>query len=471
MSNTNEILIEKSLLSLILKSQSKELFQRLVARIDSNYFTSSIHKWIYEVIVKHFVQFAEIPTKIVFKSSLALLSEQSNAETKSILKSIYLLHVNTSDFEYLLDKLVKQKKYQEYLKIVNRSVNTMNVDNIDSELDNFFIKISNISSESTKELSTVRRFDLSENLLDQFSRFEVNPKSVKGIPTPITELNASMGGLKKQQLIVITAPTGEGKSILLLNFADFAYTLGYNVFYITIEMSYEDTESRNHSLVTGIESLKIQHRELNEKEKKKFYKELFLRYIIKEDHAAFLDHFKKIDFSNSFKHEAVHKEIADKFKFRSNHFYVRDIPSRCTIERMKTEFKYQRKLGNIDLVVIDYLNIIDPSFRSAAQWQDANQVTRSLKEWAREIDLPVLTAAQMKSTKDKPTIDDLRYAKAIADHADWMIGFNRSDQDKLCGRIKLELMKHRQSGEKSISIKETFSKMGISNFIDVDNIE
>lgn len=473
MSNTDEILIERSLLSLILVSQSKTLFQHVVSRIDKTYFSVPIHQWIYEVILKNFTEFAEIPTKTVFRTHLTSLQEPSQTETRTILKNIYTLKINESDFEFLFDRLIKQRKLGEFLKTVESQLKDINVDNIHTQLDDFFIKVSSIASETTTESSSIRRFDLSENLLDQLTRFEKIDSHDQGILTPIHEMNLKYGGLRKQHFDIIAAPSGEGKSIFLLNFADYAHSLGFNILYFTIEMSYEDIESRRHSLITGVDSVKIRMKQLTDKEKRLFYRELCLRYLEQDQHQLFLDYFKKVDVPSLTEIDKVklfYDDLSAKFKFRKNHFFIRDIPSNCTVERMKSEFKYLQKLYPIHLIVIDYLNIIEPAYRTGADWEQKNLIARNLKEWAREADLPILTGVQLKSesSKEKLTQEDLRFAKAIYDQADYAWGFNRSDEDKLCGRIQLQYMKNRHGPQEIINIKEQFSRMKISNFDDLD---
>lgn len=470
MANTDsELLTERSLLSILVLSRSKDKVQQLVARIDRSFFSSEIHQWIYDTIIKHFSDFAEVPTKQVFKLKLDSLIEPNKTETRTILKNIYSVKINDTDFDFLLNRLCKHHKFRQLLKTVENTVSNVSIDNIDESLENLFLKVSTITTDTTKDLVSVRRFDLTENILDQFARFETDDSSTKGIPTPINELNEEMGGLKKQQIFAICAPTGEGKSILLLNFADHAFKLGYNVLFFTIEMSYEDIESRLHSLITKVDANKILKKQLNEKEKKQFYRELFLRYIDKDQSTDFLSYFKKVDVNKNYKE--IYDDIAKNFKFRNNHFVIRDIPSRCSIERMKAELKYITKLHPIDLIVVDYLNIIEPSYRTNQDWLDKQQLARSLKEWAREVNLPLLTAVQIKVPKlgEKLTAEDLKYSKSMSEHFDHMYGYSRTDQDKLCGRIRFESMKHRYSEGRVISIKEHFSTMGITNFIEFED--
>lgn len=474
MSNTDEILIERSLLSLILVSQSKTLFQHIVSRIDKGYFSVPIHQWIYEVILKNFTEFAELPTKTVFRTHLANLQEPIQTETRTILKNIYALKINETDFEFLFDRLIKQKKLGEFLKTVESQLKNITVDNVHTQLDDFFIKVSGIASETKTESSSIRRFDLSDNLLDQLIRLETVDSKSKGILTPIREINEDYGGLRKQQLSIITAPSGEGKSIFLLNFADFAHSLGYNVLYFTIEMSYEDVESRRQALVTNLGSTKIKMQTLSEKEKRQFYREICLRYLEKDQHSLFLEYFRKVDvpsLTDEKKVKEFYDTVSTRFKFRKNHFFIRDIPSNCTIEKMKTEFKYLQKINPIDLVVIDYLNIVEPAYRTGADWEQKNLIARQMKEWAREADIPIITAAQIKlaNSKEKLSQDDMSFSKAIYNQCDHMWGFSRTDEDKLCGRIRLQYMKARHGVERIINIKEQFSTMKISDFVELDD--
>jgi replicative DNA helicase len=111
--------------------------------------------------------------------------------------------------------------------------------------------------------------------------------------------------------------------------------------------------------------------------------------------------------------------------------YFDDTPG-ITVPEMKARL---RRLGNVDLVAIDYLQLMSSGRRSENRVQEISEITRNLKILAKEFDVPVLTLSQLsRSTESraghKPMLSDLRDSGSIEQDADIVMFLYRDDYYK-----------------------------------------
>ncbi len=108
--------------------------------------------------------------------------------------------------------------------------------------------------------------------------------------------------------------------------------------------------------------------------------------------------------------------------------YFDDNPS-ITVPEIKAKL---RRLHDVDLVIIDYLQLMTSSMRIENRVQEISQITRSLKIMAKELNVPVLTLSQLardseKRTNHRPVLSDLRDSGSIEQDADIVLFLYRDD--------------------------------------------
>jgi replicative DNA helicase len=93
-----------------------------------------------------------------------------------------------------------------------------------------------------------------------------------------------------------------------------------------------------------------------------------------------------------------------------------------------------RRLGNVGLVVIDYLQLMHPDISTGNQVQDVASITRAIKLMAKEFEIPIILCSQLSRATDKrsgkeriPMLSDLRDSGSIEQDADIVIFIYRSD--------------------------------------------
>lgn len=206
--------------------------------------------------------------------------------------------------------------------------------------------------------------------------------SLKPIPTGIGDLDRMITGLNRSDLIILAARPGMGKTSFALNIArSVACKSKKTVAFFSLEMSKEQLASRLLSTEALISGTKLRTGKLSEDE--------WSRLIPASD-------------------------VLSKAEL-----YLDDTPG-ITIPEMKSRL---RRLHNLDLVIIDYLQLMASGRRIENRVQEISEITRNLKILAKEMNVPVITLSQLSRAAEKrddhrPQISDLRDSGTIEQDAD-----------------------------------------------------
>lgn len=236
---------------------------------------------------------------------------------------------------------------------------------------------------------------LGEVLLETFDRLDQlnspDKERYQGLPTGIRELDATITGLNRSDLIVLAARPGVGKTSLGLNIArHVAVTRGRKVAFFSLEMGREQLASRLLSTEALVGGTKLRTGELEEGE--------WARLIEGGDILA------------------------------KAPIYLDDNSS-ITVPEMKAKI---RRLGGVDLVIIDYLQLMNSAKRIDNRVQEISEITRNLKIMAKELNVPVIALSQLaraseKRTEHRPVLSDLRDSGSIEQDADIVLFLYRED--------------------------------------------
>ncbi len=232
-----------------------------------------------------------------------------------------------------------------------------------------------------------------EILLETFDRLDLlnspDRDKYKGIPTGIGELDALITGLNRSDLIVLAARPGVGKTSFGLNIARHASITGKRrVAFFSLEMGREQLVSRLLSGEAVVEGSRLRSGDLTEG-----------------------DWVKLVEAG----------DILSKAEL-----YFDDNPS-ITVPEMKAKL---RRLGGVDLVLVDYLQLMNSARRIDNRVQEITEITRSLKIMAKELDVPVIAMSQLRRPTDRskdhrPGLSELRDSGSIEQDADIVIFLHR----------------------------------------------
>ena len=206
-----------------------------------------------------------------------------------------------------------------------------------------------------------------------------------GVPTGYTDLDSMTSGLQKSDLIIIAARPSQGKTALGLNIAAHAAIReGKTVAIFSLEMSKEQLVMRLFASEARVNMQNVNHGTPSSQE------------LLKLAEA-------NLTLANA------NMYIDD----RSN-ISVAEIRSKC--RRLKAR-------NGLDMIVIDYLQLMKTPNGSDNRVQEVSELTRSLKILARELNVPIVLLSQLsrKAAERKPAMSDLRESGAIEQDADIII--------------------------------------------------
>ena len=467
--------IEKKLISFAL-NDSKYLETN---KILPDYLEDNKCRTIFKILVTYWKQYYELPSKTAFVELLNKeFSNTKDVEYYTILVvQLKNADIQDGDFNFICDSIISDYFHKKYVKMLTNSIDNLNEKNSKQNYEELVEKLLDLKSQDNDDF--IKQIEFSKDIEQRITYYDEEKKEslltgkMAGIPSGLTELDNLTGGWRPGELVIFMANSGEGKSIMLLNCAHNAYRHKANVMFVSLEMSYKEKLDRFHSMVTNIDYSKIRNRLLSNDDEKEYYKNLIYNSLKEKDRETFIQQYYKYINEETQKLD-MDKLLEDvrKFDKNENYFYLFDISINCTAQDIYNELKKINKKHKIDVLVIDYLNIMDTSTKTNQDWIRQSTIARELKLMARNMKMTVLTAAQMGEVKEgeKISIQNMNYAKAIGHHVDYLIGYKANEQDRACHRIRLEIAKGRhiksfQDGKKVIiPIKQMFDKMKVDNF-------
>jgi len=462
----DDIELEKKMLSLMIQNQ--HAIKIIIEKTTIDFLFYDKCKEVYRCLKDYYDKYISLPSKIILEEFIK--SQYTMLNIDEILLFIAQLRkekVNIIDLDFIIDQLRNYKLLREYLNILDKytqNISSANINKIYGKLEEELLTI----KESNKAID-LRRFEMNNVIENRIMRYsELQSKNEFKIPSGYSVIDEKIGGWRLSWLIVVTAESGAGKSITLLNLAENANLLGkVDVIYISLEMPYEEYLDRYHALITGINHDVILNKKFTREQKRKFIAKIMMRSIIPEQHEDFRIWFKKqkIDDDNLLK--TIH-EFQKIFKKISQKLYFLDIPRNCNVLTIEKELKHIMRFCNPKVVIIDYINIMESLSKTGIQAYDHGIIAKELKGLAREMNITIITASQMLITKDNRLgLDKVKYARMIAENADYVLMFKQTEEDEMMERIRLRLVKHRHSKDMTITLRKEFDTMKLANYHEI----
>ncbi len=265
-------------------------------------------------------------------------------------------------------------------------------DTIDTVMGEAEKAVFNVSEKRVKhDLQPIRT--VLSSYYDRIDDLSKRPDDFHGVPTGFYDLDKLLGGLQPSDLLIIAGRPGQGKTGFLLSIAKNAsLTHKKHVAIFSLEMSNEQVVQRLIAQETGIDSQRLRTGKLLENEWPLF------------THAI---------------------EV-----FSDTHIYLDDTPA-ITPLQLRTKCRRLHMEFGIDLIIVDYLQLMGGDTRNDNRVQEVSHISRSLKVLARELNVPVLTAAQLsraveQRTDKRPVLSDLRESGCLA--GDTLIALDNGQQ-------------------------------------------
>ncbi len=245
--------------------------------------------------------------------------------------------------------------------------------------------------------------------------------TLRGVPTNFTQLDSLLSGLQKSDLILLGARPSYGKTALALDIARQAALSGLSVGVFSLEMSREQVTDRIIAAQAQIPLWRLRTGRLND----------------------------DLEFS-------LVQQALDELS-KANMF-IDDTPSPTTLQMRSMARRLQIEHG-LDLIVVDYLQLVQPRTSSDNVVQQVTEISRGLKTLARELNVPVLALSQLSRDVDKrevkiPRLSDLRESGSLEQDADVVLFIHRKD------RIQSDLPEEEQNLVEIIIAKHRNGPLG-----------
>ena len=246
---------------------------------------------------------------------------------------------------------------------------------------------------------------------------------ITGTPTGFGDLDHLLAGLHPANLVVIAARPGMGKSTLAINIAANIADQKLPVAVFTLEMSREEIVHRLLASLAGVDASKIKTGNLD------------------------VERWRKLSQATS--------------KLYEMPFYVDDSHD-LTVTAIRAKCRRLKRKVGLSLVVVDYLQLMQGPRAAENRQQEIADISRSMKNLARELQVPVIAVSQLnrqlESRENKrPRLGDLRESGAIEQDADVVLFIYRDDyydagNPETMGIAEVEIAKHRAGARGTIKL-------------------
>lgn len=273
---------------------------------------------------------------------------------------------------------------------------------------------------------------ISEVLQESLDRIDAridHEHAIGGLSTGLDDLDQLTGGLQKSELTILAARPSMGKTALAMNIAEHvALQVGAPVLFVSLEMSGIELADRLLCSVAEVNGHRMRNGTITQEERRKL--------------------------------------IEAAARISQSPLFVDDSPSRTMTEIAANCRRLKRRDG-LGLIVIDYLQLIEPDNPRDPRQEQVSKIARRLKGLAREIEAPVLCLAQLNrqvdGTSDKrPQLSNLRESGAIEQDADVVMFVHRdeyyqtNEEDRQAVRGEADLFIRKQRNGPTGDIKLTW---------------
>ncbi len=312
--------------------------------------------------------------------SMMSIAEKIRANKQQILSYLSELgeYVFGSSGEAMYNRLLdysKRRQIYEMMKKVDEEV----IEDADNLIEQMINKLNQIGQRNEK------RETFSEQVIDTMNEIENNYKqrSDYSLYTGLVNLDKILLGLHRKELTIIGARPGVGKTTMALQIAEHIARKGKWVCIVSLEMAETQLIQKIIARISKVNGYKLRSGNLVENDFEKV--------------ASVCGDLNELPFCISSKCKKIQE-----------------------IEVLARKLKNERKL---DLLVIDYIQLIKSNNRFGNREQEVAEISRTLKLLSLELDIPVVGLCQLNrnATRNEPSLADLRESGAIEQDADNVI--------------------------------------------------
>ena len=258
-----------------------------------------------------------------------------------------------------------------------------------------------------------------------------NKGSITGVATGFADLDKKTAGLQPSDLIIVAARPSMGKTAFSVNIVEHAVMQGGSVLVFSMEMPSEQIVMRMLSSLGRIDQTRLRTGELQDDDWTRF--------------------------------TGAVKQLRDKGLF------VDDTPALTPGDLRSRCRRIAREAGGLDLIVVDYLQLMRTADKSESRTGEISEISRSLKALAKEMRCPVIALSQLNRALEqrpdkRPLMSDLRESGAIEQDADVILFiyrdevYNENTEDKGLAEIIIGKQRNGPIGKVKLSFIGNLTK-------------
>ncbi len=385
----NNIEAEQSVIGSILLSN--EIFDEINMIINYRNFYDPMHQKIFSAI-----------EKLIFSGMLAnpiTLKNHFENEKDEINIPEYLVKITkfssssrqTIEYSKLIYDLYVKR---ELIKISENVIDASKLNDLDNDgqkiIESFEKSLFDLAEKGSFNSSLVKFDEAMKMTIEMASNAYKNDEGIVGVPTGLTDLDDRLGGLHKSDLLIIAGRPSMGKTALATNIA-------YN--------AAKKIQDDNKKSTVAFFSLEMSSEQLS------------TRILAEQSRIK----------SNDIRRGRISEDQFDKFIETSKNIselplYIDETPA-ITIAALSNRARRIKRLYGLDLVVVDYIQLMRASNFKDGRVQEISEITQGLKALAKELSVPVLALSQLSRAVEqrddkKPQLSDLRESGSIEQDAD-----------------------------------------------------
>ena len=377
--------MEQSILGAIL--QNNDAIVRLADTLQEEDFYHDAHKWLYRAMLDLFQE--NVPIDVLTVNEW--LKKKDRLDTiggPAYLAELVELVPTAAHVDYHA-RVVREKSI---LRALIRTATNIVTDSYEADEDVAALldRAERAILEISQGKATSGFVDLQNVLKDSFRQLEAlsaRKEPITGLPTGFSDLDRQTAGLQPSDLIVIAGRPSMGKTTLALNIAAHAgMRTGKPIAVFSLEMSKEQLALRMLCAEARVDSAKLR-----------------TGFLAGNDWSLLTT--AAGDLSGQ------------------AHIYIDDTPMQTALDIRAKARRLRSEQGDLALVIIDYLQLMQGRSRAENRQQEISDITRALKALARELHVPVVALSQLSRAVEqrrppKPQLSDLRESGAIEQDAD-----------------------------------------------------
>ena len=378
----NNLIVEQEVLANAM--QNKTAAVKAIEGLNEGDFYNDLHRKIFNAIRTLFS--LNKPIDLLTVTETLETSENVDAETIKYIASIYANNEGLSSNQDTYIDILKEKSILRSLAEFSDEIKALSLED-KSPAKNVLEKaekgLFEISQGGLRNSLTALDVIMSDTVQTIMKRVQ-NRGELSGVTTGFTDLNSLLGGFQKSDLLLLAARPSMGKTALAVNLAVNAAKAGKKVAMFSLEMSKTQIGQR------------------------------------------ILASFAQMNLSSLFKGELEGQDLVNLItasnELSKYSLHIDDTAAISLLE-LKAKLRRLKMEEGLDLVVIDYLQLMTTGERIENRVQEISQISRGLKAIAKELDVPVLALSQLSRALEqrpdkRPKLSDLRESGAIEQDAD-----------------------------------------------------